>query len=319
MTKITIIIPIYNAEKTLEKCLDSIMNQDYKNFEVILVDDCSTDKSRDVIKKYHYKLIRLNNNFGSGKARNIGVQNANTKFIAFIDSDCILPKTWVSKIIKDLEGKNFQFVCGDYSGSVGNSFLEKFAFYELIVRRRNLPEIVTSFPSNNFACYRDIFIKEKGIPVRKNYFAEDLEFSLRMGRKYNLYWDKEIRVKHHFHRKLRKYLKQQYRFARDTMYFYLKNPNFKKIKTYHEEKNKFVILYTGLSVLSVLASIFYKTYIYLAMSLLIIILLLDLQLLKFLYKKEGILFSLKSSGILLMRNASWVLGMIHGVFRFFVL
>ena len=318
MAEITIIIPIYNSEKTLKKCLDSIKNQEYEDFDVILVDDCSTDNSKHVIKGYGYKLISLNKNSGSGKARNMGAKHAITKFIAFVDSDCILPKTWLSRIMYHLDNNHITFVCGDYSGSVGDSFLEKYAFYELVVRRKNLPRFVTSFPSNNFACYKDIFLKLKGIPERKGYVAEDLEFSLKAGRKYRILWDKEIKVKHHFHKKLIKYLKQQYKFARDTMFFYINNPKFRKVKTYQEDKNKFVIFYTGLLGLSIFILPFYKTILYLLSPLLSILILLDFNLLKFLYKKEGIWFSIKSTGVVILRNISWTTGMISGIFRFFV-
>jgi|SRR3989344_85132 len=317
MADITIIIPVYNSEKTLKSCLDSIKNQEYKDFEVILVDDCSTDRSKHIIKEYCYKLISLNKNSGSGKARNIGAKYAITKFIAFVDSDCILPKTWLSRIMYNFDN-DIAFVCGDYSESVGNSFLEKYAFYELVVRRKNLPRLVTSFPSNNFACYKDIFLKLKGLPERKGYVAEDLEFSLKAGKKYRILWDKEIKVKHHFHKKLRKYLKQQYKFARDTMFFYLNNLKLRKIRTYHEEKNKFVIFYTCLWVLSIFILPFYKTILYLSFPLLSILMLLDFNLLNFLYKKEGIWFSIKSMGVVMLRNISWTTGMVRGVFRFFV-
>ena len=319
MTEITIIIPVYNAEKTLKKCLDSVKKQDYKNYEVVIVDDCSTDSSLSIAKGYGYKLIRLKKNSGSGKARNIGAKEAKTKLIAFTDSDCILPNDWLSRVIKNLKNKKVHFVCGGYSGSEGGSFLEKYAFHELLIRRKNLPKFVKTFPSNNFACYKDIFLKEKGFPVSKNYFAEDLEFGLEIGRRYKILWDKNIGVKHQFHKKIKKYLKQQYKFARDTMLLYLRKPYFRKIKTYQEDKNKFVIFYTALIVLNIFGLLFFSKLIYLLPFLLLILLLFDFNFLNYIYKKEGILFLIKSSGVLLMRNVSWGLGMTIGMFRFFVL
>lgn len=319
MTEITIIIPVYNAEKTLKKCLYSVKKQNYKNYEVVIVDDYSTDHSASIAEEYGYKLIRLKENSGSGKARNIGAKEAKTKLIAFTDSDCMLPEDWLSRIIKSFENKKVKFICGGYSGVEGKSFLEKYAFYELLIRRRNLPEFVSSFPSNNFACYRDIFLKEKGFPELKNYVAEDLEFSLKIGTKYKIFWDKTLGVKHHFHKKIKKYLKQQYKFAMDTMFLYLRKPYLKKIKTYHEDKNKFVIFYTGLTILNIFGVLFYSKLVYLLPLLLMILLLLDFNLLNYVYKKEGILFSIKSSLIVLTRNTAWVLGIIRGLFRFFAL
>ncbi len=318
MVKVTIIIPVYNAESTLKKCLDSIKYQDYKDFEVLMVDDDSTDSSAHIIESYGYKLIKSSTNLGAGKARNLGAQKATTELLAFTDSDCVLPKNWLSKIIKNFKNPNIQFVCGSYSGSAGNSFLEKYAFYELLVRRKHRPKFVTSFPSNNFACYRKIFLKEKGFPEFKNYVAEDLEFSLTMAKKYKIIWDKDLGIKHHFHNKTKKYLKQQYNFARDTMFLYLRKPYLKKIKTYQEDKNKFVIFYTGLAGLNIVGVFFYPPSIYFLPFLILILILFDFNLINYVHKKEGLLSSTKSLGLILLRDISWVLGMLKGLVRFFV-
>ena len=318
MAKITIIIPVYNASSTLEKCLDSIKNQDYKDYDVMVVDDGSTDDSASIVESYGYKLLKSKENLGSGKARNLGAQNATTKFLAFTDSDCILPKHWLSKIMEIFKNQKTRFVCGGYSGSAGNTFLERYAFYELLVRRKNRPLFVTSFPSNNFACYREIFLKENGFPELKNYVAEDLEFSLTMGRKYKIFWDKDLGIKHHFHNKTKKYLKQQYKFARDTMFLYLRKPYLKKIKTYQEDKNKFVILYTALVGLNVLGVLFYPPSLYVLPFFLLILILFDFNLIDHIYKKEGLLNSARSLGLILLRDISWVLGMLKGLVRFFV-
>ena len=80
MAEITIIIPAYNESSTLRKCLDSIKNQDYKNFKVIVVDDCSKDGTSTIVKEYGYEVIRLENNSGSGKSRNMGAQKQTQNF-----------------------------------------------------------------------------------------------------------------------------------------------------------------------------------------------------------------------------------------------
>ncbi len=95
--KISVIIPVYNSEKYIAQCLDSVIKQSFKNFELIVVDDCSTDKSVSIIKKFSNKfkgklnLIELEKHFGNpGEPRNIGVENAKGKYIYFFDSDDIL-------------------------------------------------------------------------------------------------------------------------------------------------------------------------------------------------------------------------------------
>lgn len=87
---VSVIIPVYNREKTIKKSIDSILNQTYTNIEVIVVDDCSLDRSRDVVKSYKDERIRLivcEENKGANHARNLGISLSVGKYIAFNDSD----------------------------------------------------------------------------------------------------------------------------------------------------------------------------------------------------------------------------------------
>ena len=89
---IAIIIPNYNKSKYLKECLDSAVNQTYQNKEIIFVDDCSTDNSLEIAYEYEknykfFKVIALKQNAGVSNARNIGVENCNSDYIVFLDSD----------------------------------------------------------------------------------------------------------------------------------------------------------------------------------------------------------------------------------------
>jgi len=89
---ISIITPVYNSAKYIAETIESVLAQTYSDWEMIIVDDCSTDKSRDVIRKFAKKdtrihLIEFEKNSGTGKARNIALQNARGRFVAFLDSD----------------------------------------------------------------------------------------------------------------------------------------------------------------------------------------------------------------------------------------
>ncbi len=89
---ISVIITSYNSEKFIKKSVNSVIKQSYQNIEIIIVDDCSTDKTLEILqqlkKKYFFKIIKLNQNSGTpGKPRNIGIENSRGKIIAFLDAD----------------------------------------------------------------------------------------------------------------------------------------------------------------------------------------------------------------------------------------
>ncbi len=91
MPKISIIVPVYNVENYLKKCLDSIVNQTFKDIEIILINDGSTDNSLNICKEYAKKdhRIRLINkpNGGLSSARNVGIDLSTGEYLGFVDSD----------------------------------------------------------------------------------------------------------------------------------------------------------------------------------------------------------------------------------------
>ncbi len=92
MCKVSIIVPVYNTQKYLEKCLDSLVNQTMKDIEIIVVNDGSIDHSEDIIKKYEENYPTMikyfkKNNGGLSDSRNFGVKKATGKYLAFVDSD----------------------------------------------------------------------------------------------------------------------------------------------------------------------------------------------------------------------------------------
>lgn len=107
---LSVVVPIYNVEKYLKKCLDSIINQTYKNLEIILVDDGSTDCSGKIADEYGKKDKRIKvihkKNGGLADARNVGIDNASGKYIAFVDSDDWIDLNTYSESIKTMEKHN---------------------------------------------------------------------------------------------------------------------------------------------------------------------------------------------------------------------
>lgn len=116
---VSIITPVYNCEEYIERTLNSVISQTYKNWEMILVDDCSPDNSDKIISKYmeadhRFKYIKLEVNSGAAIARNVGLENSKGRYIAYLDADDIwLPKK-LERQIEFFERTGAEFTCCDY-------------------------------------------------------------------------------------------------------------------------------------------------------------------------------------------------------------
>lgn len=117
-SKVSIIVPVYNTEKYLENCLNSICNQSYKNLEIILVNDGSTDNSIEIIENFQKKDARIKSvlnkeNSGLFKARVIGVEASSGDYIAFVDSDDTISVDWIRLLVKKAEETDADIVMGN--------------------------------------------------------------------------------------------------------------------------------------------------------------------------------------------------------------
>lgn len=113
---VSVIVPVYNAEKWLKKCISSIMKQSYKNIEIILVDDGSKDRSLKICQKYARIDSRITviskENCGVSSARNIGLDYANGSYVTFVDSDDFLPLNSLQKMYSKIVESNADFCMG---------------------------------------------------------------------------------------------------------------------------------------------------------------------------------------------------------------
>ncbi len=108
--KISIIIPVYNVENYIRKCIDSVINQTYKNLEIILIDDGTPDNSGKICDEYAEKDSRIivlhNENMGLSGARNCGLDIATGKYVSFIDSDDYVDTCYIEKLYNALKSEN---------------------------------------------------------------------------------------------------------------------------------------------------------------------------------------------------------------------
>jgi len=101
---ISIIIVNWNAEKYIKNCIESLINQTYKNFEIILVDNASSDNSVEIIEKKfpQVKIIKNSSNLGFAEGNNIGIKESNGNLIALFNPDAVADKDWISKLVSVL-------------------------------------------------------------------------------------------------------------------------------------------------------------------------------------------------------------------------
>lgn len=154
-TLISIIVPVYNVERYIEECLDSLLNQSYKNIEIIIVNDGSTDRSDEIIKKYailNPNIIYLQQkNSGQAKARNTALKYVKGKYVIFIDSDDFLNKNALEKMYNNINESNSQVCIAGYY-EYYNSTNKKKVIFKNNKTILNDNEIIEEVLNNRLQC-----------------------------------------------------------------------------------------------------------------------------------------------------------------------
>lgn len=172
---ISVIVPIYNGEKWLERCIDSIVNQSYKNIEIILINDGSKDLSLEICNNYALKDSRIKiidkKNTGVSNSRNEGILIAKGKYIQFVDCDDYLEENACYLLLKNIQENNSQLsVCGMNikcnNKIIRNPYLPK----KILNVKDNEEDLIFLLKILNSPCNK-LYIKK----CIKSLFAEDIE------------------------------------------------------------------------------------------------------------------------------------------------
>ena len=153
---VSVIIPVYNAEEFIEDTINNIKIQTYKNWELLLVNDCSTDKSVSIIEKYlndsRIKLINLSKNSGPANARNLGIENANGRYLCFQDADDIWNNEKIKKQVDFMKEKEcafsftgYQFVNENLICSGKKVYVPKKLTYKQALKNTTISTITVMF------------------------------------------------------------------------------------------------------------------------------------------------------------------------------
>jgi len=170
--------------KTIELCLKSIINQNYQKnkFEIVVVDDCSTDDSFSIVKKVlegskiKHKILRNSKNMKISYTSNRAINKTSGRFIAYIDSDAILERDWLKKIILEMKDKNVGAVAGFIKTGNPEILWSKLAGYELEWRYAQLKSKYVDHVSTTNTLYRREALES--IKDNGKYFDEELFYGL---------------------------------------------------------------------------------------------------------------------------------------------
>lgn len=150
---ISVIIPVYNSEKFIKNSIKSLLNQSLKKFEVIIIDDGSTDNTVNIIKSFNnpkIKIFFLKKNYGPATARNLGLKKAKGKYIFFLDSDDTIEKNTLKNLFFIAKKKNFDFVFCDHKWIENNINLKKNFFSYNYSKEINKKDLIKYLESRLF-------------------------------------------------------------------------------------------------------------------------------------------------------------------------
>ncbi len=164
---VTVIVPVYNCEKSLNRCVDSLLNQTYKELEIILINDGSKDNSLNICRKYEAENKNITvvdqENQGVSAARNAGIRKSTAKYLTFVDSDDYLRKDYInSMMLKMYEGIDL-VIAGHQSVDESGHILGSSNVVEEIYEKKNFPKLVIELleAGNMNQPYGKIFRKNK--------------------------------------------------------------------------------------------------------------------------------------------------------------
>lgn len=184
--KVSIIMPAYNCERTIKQAIESVINQDYDNKELIIINDGSSDNTENEIKKIKSEKIKLYTikNQGVSHARNYGIKHSSGEYLMFIDSDDEYTPHFIRKMVEILEHSNVDQVCSSYYTLNNNSKIIGKISYKNHIFSNSCDCIIQLQKNNLFNQVWNKIYKLKIIKKNKIYFEEKI--SIAEDEKFNL-------------------------------------------------------------------------------------------------------------------------------------
>ena len=260
--KISIVIPVYNSSLTLKECLNSIFASSYKDYEVIVVSDSSTDNSVSIAKEYKTKIIELSQNKGPAVARNKGSESAEGEILLFLDSDVIISEDSLNLIIDKFQQHEVNAIQGIYSHKPNYKYLAT-QFYQSYLCYYVWPKdkrYATTLVTGCFAIRKKIFNRLSGFDVNIDKAScEDEKFGYSLIENgYEILILRNLQVVHMVNYDVVKFIKRRLTQEIDRIKFYLREKTYKnKIKQLNYFRVILGIPIIALILLTIFSSFFY--------------------------------------------------------------
>ena len=230
---VSIIIPVHNTEQYLKQCLNSVINQTFKDIEIIIINGCSTDNSYNIINEFKLQdnriiIINLETDIGIGVVRNKGLKIARGKYISFIDSDDWVKPNYIEFLYNTIKKYNVDFVSAGHTIYDNNTsafsenknpmiFLKQHTFYDFIINDEDIKKQLLLDPPSIYVwskIYKRDFLLSNNIYFKTKFFEDNL-----------FTWEVIANAKN-------------FLFVKDSIYYYRTNRKGSFVYIY---KNKFAI------------------------------------------------------------------------------
>ena len=200
----TVIIPLYNKEMYIENAIKSILNQTFTDFELLIINDCSTDKSIEIASKFAFEKVQIihhEKNSGLAATRNTGIKKATSNYVTFLDADDLWKPHFLEKIFHLIQnfpdarifGTNYEEIWGktiknphNNSDSLPKHFLGYVNFFQI-----NLKQGIYNHGS---VCFHKEVYEKVGFYNEKIQLSQDLDFNIRANYNYKLAFDNSVQM-----------------------------------------------------------------------------------------------------------------------------
>jgi cellulose synthase/poly-beta-1,6-N-acetylglucosamine synthase-like glycosyltransferase len=215
---VTVLITIRNSARTIKRCVDSLLKQNYHNYKIYVVDSYSTDGSYEILKKYGKKIKVEQFRSTPPQAYNHALKKINTEFVAFTDGDCVADKNWIKELMAGFESDEIGAVAG-FCKTPGNvNLLQKLIGIELENRFKRFPKYIPRAPTMNI-CVRTKLLKKLRFNT-KLFVGYDTDFGYRLNKIKKMLYNSKAVIYHYHRATWGNFFKQQYTYARYSLKIY---------------------------------------------------------------------------------------------------